>query len=151
MRKIKFRAWDKDTGKMVYSDQVYPRSMYKFEFDSFNDFDFKLMKIVDRYNVTDDNGKWYYQEMLEAVDADIMQYTGMKDAKGKEICEGDIVKVSECMAGEDFIGKVIYDELEGCYFIIRGSEKSYCKITIDLEDYCHYVIGNIYENPGLLG
>ncbi len=38
-------------------------------------------------------------------------------------------------------------KLEGCYFIIRGSERSYCKITIDLEDYSHYVIGNIYENP----
>ncbi len=33
MRKIKFRAWNKQTGKMIYSDQVYPRSMYKFEFD----------------------------------------------------------------------------------------------------------------------
>ncbi len=28
MRKIKFRAWNKQTGNMVYSDQVYPRSMY---------------------------------------------------------------------------------------------------------------------------
>ncbi len=52
----KFRAWNKQTGKMIYSDQVYPRSMYKFEFDLFNDFDFKLMKMVDRYNVTDDEG-----------------------------------------------------------------------------------------------
>ncbi len=110
------------------------------------------MKMVDRYNVTDDEGNDTYQEVFEAVDADIMQYTRMKDVKGKEICEGDIVKVSERMAGEDFIGKVIYDESEGCYFIIRGSEKgkSYCKITIDLEDYSHYVIGNIYENPELL-
>lgn len=150
MRKIKFRAWNKQTGKMIYSDQVYPRSMYKFEFDILSEFDFKLMKMVDRYNVTDDEGNDTYQEVFEAVEADIMQYTGMKDVNGKEICEGDIVKVSERMAGEDFIGKVIYDESEGCYFIIRGSEKSYCKITIDLEDYSHYVIGNIYENPELL-
>ena len=54
MRKIKFRAWNKQTGKMIYSDQVYPRSMYKFEFDILSEFDFKLMKMVDRYNVTDD-------------------------------------------------------------------------------------------------
>ena len=148
MRKIKFRAWNKQTGKMIYSDQVYPRSMYKFEFDLFNDFDFKLMKMVDRYNVTDDEGNDTYQEVFEAVEADIMQYTGMKDVNGKEIYEGDIVKIKFMSMLEDkhFIGEVkFYDgsfmvdneKLQKAHFLFR---------EFDVLE----VIENIYETLELL-
>ena len=150
MRKIKFRAWNKQTGNMVYSNQVYPRSMYKFEFDLFNDFDFTLMKMVDRYNVTDDEGNETYQEVFKAVDADIMQCIGRKDSEGKEIYEGDIVEIDDYF-GENFIGRVIYDEIDAGYWIMKGDEKKYFKMTFDLEGYLHYVVGNIYENPELLG
>ncbi len=147
MRKIKFRAWNKQNKKMIYSDQVYPRSKYKFEFDVFNEFNFKLMKMVDRYNVTDDEGNETYQEVFEAVDADIMQYTGIKDAEGKEIYEGDIVKIKFMSMFEDkhFIGVVkFYDgsflvdneKLQKAHFLFRESDV--------LE-----VIGNVYETPEL--
>lgn len=127
MRKIKFRAWSKILNKMLSHEDLN-----------------KTLKDLTKI------------EGIEGIflplnsDVDIMQFTGMKDASGKEIYEGDIIKVEERMAGNDFIGKAVYDELEGCYFVIRGNEKSYCKITFDLEDYAHYVIGNIYYNPELL-
>lgn len=149
MRKIKFRAWDKDTDKMVYSAQVYPRSMYKFEFDLFNEFDFKLMKMIDRYNVTDDEGNDTYQEVFEAIEANIMQYTGMKDVNGKEIYEGDIVKIKFMSMFEDkhFIGVVKF--YDGSFSV--DNEKLQKAHFLFNETHILQIIGNIYEDPELLG
>lgn len=62
MREIKFRAWDKEKNKMIYSDETYPRSEYKFEFEIFNDYKFTLSKMTDRFNVVDEEGYDYYIE-----------------------------------------------------------------------------------------
>lgn len=77
------------------------------------------------------------------------QYTGLKDKNGKEIYEGDIVKIEDYF-GEDIIGKIIYDETWACYCFMQGDEKSHFKMSLDLEGYLHVVIGNIYENSELL-
>jgi hypothetical protein len=65
----------------------------------------------------------------------IQQYTGIKDAKGNEVYEGDILQDDD-----GFIDLVKYNE-EGYYHAgdWDGSDFKYCK-----------VIGNIYENPELL-
>lgn len=144
MREIKFRAWDNQAEKMIYSDEVYPRSKYKFEFDIFNDFEFKLMEMIDRYNVTDDEGNDTYQEVFKAVEADIMQNTGLKDMNDKEIYEGDIVKIYDVQTGKlsESTYSVICNSksewtIDDCYLLSRKHHK--CK-----------VIGNIYENNDLL-
>lgn len=139
MRKIKFRAWNKETHKMVFQCDMNDSLENKEYYFTLNEDSVDLLRYDEDYSA------------YVNCNADIMQYTGIKDAEGKEIYEGDIVKASECIPGEDFIGKVIYDEWGGCYFMIREGEGNYCKITIDLEYYSHYVIGNIYENPELLG
>jgi len=126
MKEIKFRAWDKQWEKWVYSDIVGLDLFFA--------------------NVTKGN--------LE----NVCEYTGLHDKKGKEIYEGDIIKL-----GDGTIGKVEYGK---------------CSCTAD-DNYCGgdaigfnvnkeilgngmpwsnnqttsknmKIISNIYENPELL-
>ena len=140
MREIKFRAWDKEINKMIYSNEAYPRSSYKFEFDIVNNFEFTLSKIIDRFNVKDEEGEDYCIDCYEKVDAEIMQYTGLEDRNGKEIYEGDIVEFYSLSEDGITLGVVSYDE--GMYiigdYILRKHIRS-CAVK-----------GNIYENPELL-
>ena len=71
----------------------------------------------------------------------IMQYTGLKDKNGKEIYEGDILQ-SEGSRGDVYFGKVVF---RNDSFII-DDETLYDETVL----YKVSVVGNIYENPGLL-
>ena len=70
----------------------------------------------------------------------IVQYTGLKDKKGKKIFEGDIVRVVS--SGE--IAVVKWDEIESRFYF-DAEEYGIC-IVSKAE-----VLGNIYDNPELLG
>ncbi|MBS6025971.1 MAG: hypothetical protein KIB00_18040 [Paeniclostridium sordellii] len=139
MRDIKFRAWDKEKNKMIYSDETYPGSIYKFGFEMFNNYKLSLSKCTDRsgriFNV-DNEGVLIFNP----VDADIMQYTGLKDKNGKEIYEGDILLCCEL----EINGTVFFNE--GCFRV------QWENCIEDLYENCdvYEVIGNIYENPELL-
>lgn len=98
-------------------------------------------------------------EAFKLDEFDFMQYTGLKDANGKEIYEGDIVKY---VAGENYenIGVVIWaDEINSfnlktypfmCGFVIHNEKENKTdKFEWDETNYME-VIGNIYENPELL-
>jgi uncharacterized phage protein (TIGR01671 family) len=79
-------------------------------------------------------------EITWSKEADLMQYTGLKDKNGKEIYEGDIVKSKH---GQ--IGEVIWENLMWLVSWIEPEYDSYLYEVISCD-----IIGNIYENPELL-
>lgn len=87
-----------------------------------------------------------YKMVQGAVNPDtIGQYTGLHDKNGKEIYEGDIVKIK--YRDED-IGKVIYEH-NGFSIDVTNMNKNYGRVSF-VNNFME-VIGNIYDNPELLG
>lgn len=81
------------------------------------------------------------------VDADsVGQYTGMKDAKGKRIFEGDIIESNGCKR------LILYNEGEARFVaVVKGSSYVTCGINQQWINECEKVIiGNIHENPELI-
>ena len=119
MREIKFRAWDKENNRMIYFGQAHFRDEYN-----------ELVCGCD----WDEYGFGYADLGLDD-DAPIMQYTGLKDSKGVDIYEGDILK---CEIGQD--EKV---EFKNGMFIGRYRATPLYDIWLNQEI---KVIGNIYED-----
>lgn len=120
MREIKFRVWDKVEKKMYYPETLIS-SPWMMSLDGHV------------YNV-------YLQQQAQynwTKRVVVLQYTGLKDKNGKEIWEGDVVKIADNFSGQ------IFDRL-GCWFVEMGKELGYYP-QCDTE-----VIGNIYEKPELV-
>lgn len=121
MREIKFRAWLKEERKMVNVETL---------FIGINRLCFGNSKTEDLF----------FRDFEEV---ELMQYTGLKDKNGKEIYEGDIYHVGDknirylvVWFDSGFEGK----QLRSTSY---AGLKSWAK---DIE-----ILGNIYENPELLG
>ena len=82
---------------------------------------------------------------LEDENATIMQSTGLRDKNGKEIFEGDIVKMSKDVYSEPTYYEVVR-HYGGAYRL--ESKQHGCELWLRHTD-CE-VVGNIYENPELL-
>ena len=77
----------------------------------------------------------------------LMQYTGLHDKNGKEIYEGDIVKA--LISGRWLVGKVIYEHSGFTIDVMNNKALEFGRRGI-IEPWTE-VIGNIYDNPELLG
>ena len=81
----------------------------------------------------------------------LMQYTGVKDANGKEIYEGDIAKYRCDGYGWTFINCVIrYIKDEACFYAIHTDEYGSRSYSLLNSHVAFKIIGNIFENPELL-
>lgn len=128
MKEIKFRAWDKKKNKMFYS------------YDNYLELEGELWSLW----LKDNRGK--LRLLTNHNNGVLMQFTGLKDKKGREICEGDIVKAFN--EDKEEYGLVYWDE-EIAGFDVEGkkwvsAENLYCSWKY------YEVIGNKFENPELL-
>ena len=83
--------------------------------------------------------------MVSAEDLVLMQSTGLFDRNGKEIFEGDIVKMSKDVYSEPTYYEVVRHR-GGAYRL--ESKQHGCELWLRHTD-CE-VVGNVYENPELL-
>lgn len=144
MREIKFRAWDSDKQRMIYSTERQAITMCC-----------TVIEILTNYQLP--NG-YYKTKITYSCNGDLMQYTGLKDKNGKEIYEGDILFGREEGDGETTAWKTVYytvffDIKEGTYKIRQKNIKEdsvWCDTLSDIIDE-YEVIGNKFENPELMG
>ncbi|MDM0609599.1 YopX family protein [Clostridium perfringens] len=155
-REIKFRGKDIKTGKWVYGFYYeVPVSGEKANIG----YIIKEISIVEKgFN------KPFHQ--LSVIEVDINSvgtYTGMKDVKGQEIYENDILKFTQLYnisydTSDDIETKEFYTDVkweEGCFWIKDDGDDDYRDFLgafigdvyplTDIE-----VVGNIHDNPELL-
>ena len=129
-RILKFRAWDKvyeeyTTDKVLLAPDG--RVISRYAFDSCDSF-------------------------LTVNDVVIEFDTGLKDRNGKETYEGDIVEWVNGL-GEKHIFEIMWNECRASFQMVEiGQEYPYILqgLSDKMKPYCE-VIGNIHENPELLG
>jgi uncharacterized phage protein (TIGR01671 family) len=120
-REIKFRAWDKKTERFQSG-----------------------------FHLTSD-GKIIFACLVDNEDYILSQFTGLLDENGKEIFEGDIIKIK---CNEDIIiGHVFYKQSRCCYVINHpaGYNGSFALHTLTIAICDEFnIIGNIYQHKNLL-
>ena len=87
---------------------------------------------------------------IEKSELILMQSTGLKDNKGKEIFEGDILA---CETDDEVINVNVFWDEEHALFMFESKKYNERELLAELvEDntYPFGIIGNIYENPELL-
>lgn len=152
MREIKFRAWFEKFKEM------YTVKMIDLQ---------KEIAYFDKYN---------YRSFY---DIDLMQYTGLKDKNNKEIYEGDIllssdengiflisidfgypnIEYSNMLTGFQIKTEIILSDSQYFENFSNNLIELINKYNIPLEEYNNekyisdgwWILGNIYENPELLG
>lgn len=138
-RKIKFRAWDKRTRKMIETGFHVLGETTCFDLI---------------YTYCMEHGKRKNEPgLLRMNSVVLMQFTGLHDKNGKEIYEGDILKVIDPM-GDTLPNWTTEWNKTGCYAYEPPNGFDNFDVTslgwaMDME-YTFEVIGNIYESKELL-
>lgn len=86
-----------------------------------------------------------------------MQFTGLRDKNGKEIWEGDVVKVHEF--GKFGAGALFMEMDKGDLFKVKWADARFSLVTLNIENESYpdmtingvyEIIGNVHESPELL-
>jgi len=141
-REIKFRAWDRIVNGFIDSSNIL------------------LAQINNPYSVVEyDKDVHFYHEMRNI---ELTQFTGLFDRLGKEIYEGDIVKIKTGSVYDKQLFTIGFrmgsfemqakNDLPPLSFIYMAVQlRKAGKITKDVQTMDHIeVIGNIYENSELI-
>ena len=132
MREILFRGKTVDNGEWIYGDYSAPFAFYPA-------------------NIFKQDGNF---EGIAVVPETVGQYTGLTDKNGVKIFEGDIVRygTNTDRADNKEIYEVVFETRGGSrYSGIRISEIETWQFCFEVPAKLMEVIGNIHDNPELLG
>ena len=152
-REILFKAKRIDNGEWVEGSIITRR-------DTKRVFMVDIENITALRSVTTNYCDRYDWRSVEVQADTICQYTGLTDKNGNKIWENDVVKKGfytnyEWFANsEEYIGKVEYEDCAWNIIYNKNGDKYVCPICMAIEygdaEYFE-VIGNIFDNPELLG
>ena len=129
MREIKFRAWLKYGKEIVDVEEI--------------DFMNEVINYID--NDYENNEQEIIGAYFENIE--LMQYTELKDKNNKEIYEGDVVK----LRSNHGIGVIKYYDEWGAFIVEYIKPRPLAVLGMNYYKEDIEVLGNIYENPELLG
>ena len=128
--KPRFRAWDVLAEKMI--DEILMISFVRKE-------------IIGKFSDGSTSVPLKFEDERNGEDVILMQSTGLRDKNGKEIFEGDIVKMSKDVYSEPTYYEVVRHR-GGAYRL--ESKQHGCELWLRHTD-CE-IAGNVYENRELL-
>ncbi|HEY7414670.1 MAG TPA: YopX family protein [Ktedonobacteraceae bacterium] len=127
----KFRAWHKKYKKM-YTVKGWTQGEYGP--------DDLCVYAVDEQRVTERFADGLVQ---------LLQYTGLKDKAGGEICEGDILYVNAGNPEQECVyGPVVWDDISAGFYVRLPHDHELNQTFVDDD---MLIVGNIYENPDMVG
>lgn len=154
MREILFRGKRKDNGEWVFGDLI--RNLI---YDGRE----KEMRIGDIY--FEHNGDIHGTAVYKVIPETVGQFTGLTDKNGKKIFEGDILRgfaypFRDGKGKHNYYAEVVWFKNSPAFGLVThknpksnvvGISEGNCEYIEAWETFLWEVIGNIYDNPELLG
>ena len=139
MRNINFRIWDKLTKRFIYPDT--PTMAHNGE---------PVLSLLGNefYSLALDGKTIAFQDRLDWGEFEVLQWSGLKDSKIKNIYEGDILRWSHDSVSHTIVTvEYLCDEDHNGFYIVYNNYRRELTghVAIKTE-----VIGNIFENPDLI-
>ena len=142
MRDILFKAKRLDNGEWVEGGGVHQTDYYGKKADKWF--------IVDGATTEDNDIGFAYEVNPDTV----CQYTGLTDAKGKKVFEGDVLRFTDDASAAEWVGVIVFGNPNGTYawgwqitHVSGDAANTDTLLWFDMEEGGAYsvVIGNIHD------